>query len=403
MKSPRLGMAVLMLGLWLAAAGVRAEEEPVAPPWGEHLEEPEPRIWHRFFEYGEEEAPLRLWVRPEFVLGYTRASNLPPLVTSGLTTSPTPGALGNDFTTITYGNQPLDFKDRYGLRIGAGFAVSDGLAIEASYLTLDGRNQGIQASSPGSPIIARPFFDVVNGQPDSSLTTFPGFLSGSIDVAATSYLQTFELNGLWTGCDDGRWRVRALGGFRQLRLAETLRVGESSTVADAGNMFFGQTVSVVDSFATTNNFFGGQLGLAVDRRFRRFTAEAFGKIAIGTTEERVTIDGGTTFLGTTTPGGLLALSSNIGSFTRNRFGVVPEAGVKVEGAVGRHLALHVGYSFLYIANVVRPADQIDLNVNPNLVPTSMTFGGGGPRRPAFLGQESDYWAHLFSFGCTLRY
>ena len=41
-----------------------------------------------------------------------------------------------------------------------------------------------------------------------------------------------------------------------------------------------------------------------------------------------------------------------------------------------------GYSFMYWSNVVRPGDQIDRNLNPNLIPTSATFGGPAtPRQP----------------------
>jgi len=66
--------------------------------------------------------------------------------------------------------------------------------------------------------------------------------------------------------------------------------------------------------------------------------------------------------------------------------------------------LHVGYSFLYLGNVVSPGKHIDLGVNPNLVPTSNTFGAGvDPARPAFHFQESNYWAHLFNFGLTVQY
>ena len=144
--------------------------------------------------------------------------------------------------------------------------------------------------------------------------------------------------------------------------------------------------------------------MSTDYRWRRLKTEFFGKAAIGELEQRVTIAGSTAVSGTTTQGGLLALSSNIGSYTRDRFAVVPEAGVKVQGAIGRHVLAHVGYSFLYFGNVVRPGNQVDLGVNPNLVPTSATFGAGAsPARPMFVGQESSYWAHLFNFGFTVTY
>ncbi|MEI7688124.1 MAG: BBP7 family outer membrane beta-barrel protein [Planctomycetota bacterium] len=252
-------------------------------------------------------------------------------------------------------------------------------------------------------MIARPFYDVVNNASDSSLTTYPGFLAGSISVQSTTYLQTAELNAFAGAWQTEKLRVRGIVGLRHLRLRESLAIGEASTVTDMGNPLFGQTVNVNDSFETTNNFFGGQVGASAEYRWRRWTGEMFGKVALGMLEERVSIDGSTSFMGAQTPGGLLALSSNIGSTTRNRFAAIPEAGFKLQAAINRHWNLHVGYSFLYVGDVVRPGSQVDLGVNPNLVPTSTTFGVGGPARPAFRPQESDYWAHLFTFGFTVQY
>ncbi|MGG7379585.1 BBP7 family outer membrane beta-barrel protein, partial [Escherichia coli] len=60
-------------------------------------------------------------------------------------------------------------------------------------------------------------------------------------------------------------------------------------------------------------------------------------------------------------GGLLALPSNIGNFQRNRFGVVPQVGLKVGYNLTDNLRVYVGYDFLWWCNVVRPGDQIDTN------------------------------------------
>jgi len=200
---------VVLFALALFVETGRAEEEhaPPLPPWAEKFQEPEParersHHWH-FFELREDsERGPTVWLRPEYILSWIHSSRLPPLVTTGLATDSRPGALGNPFTKISYGNEPLDYQDRHGFRIAIGGTVSEdhALSVEASYLTLDGRTQSFQGFSPGSPIVARPFFDVVNNAQDSSLTTYPGFLAGTIHVSSTSYLQTEELNafaGLW--------------------------------------------------------------------------------------------------------------------------------------------------------------------------------------------------------------
>jgi hypothetical protein len=405
-----LRLAMMSIALSFAAVPAMAQEGEAAPvpPWGETLEESgeaaDEGVMQRLLAWPEDHS-ARIWVKPEYVLGFIHSSRLPPLLTTGLTTDASPGAIGNPYTKILYGDTPVDFQDRSGFRITVGgvINVERSFSIEGSYLTLGGRQQGVAAGSPGNPILARPFFDVVSQANDSSLTTYPGFLSGGIAISNSSYLQSFELNGLLGLYHGRRLRVRGLFGLRHIGLRESLFIQESATVTDAASPQVGQAVHVVDSFSTTNNFYAGQVGLAAEHHWRRWTTTLFGKVALGDLEERVAINGATAFQGNVTPGGLLALSSNIGTYRRERLGVAPEAGVNLQAALGKHITFNVGYSFLYLGNVVRPGYQVDLGINPNLVPTSGTFGGGGPQRPAFAFNESDYWAHLFNFGLTFQY
>jgi hypothetical protein len=408
----RWPISVLVLTSFLLASGAGQGQEAAhpAPPWAETLPPTEPiREASSLFALDEEANPWNtgnIWVRPEYVLSWIHSSNLPPLVSTGLTTDSRPGALGRDFTRVLYGAAPLNYQDRHGFRITAGgtFGEDNCHVIEAAYLTVGGRVQRFQSTSPGSPVLARPFFDALNNAEDSSLTTYPGFLSGSLQVDSTSYLQSAEMNLFETLGQTETTRVRAIIGFRQLRIHESLGIHESSTVTDATNALFGQSVSVRDGFNTTNNFYGAQVGLSAEYRWRRFTAELYGKAALGDVQQRVTIDGSTEFQGNTFGGGLLAQSSNIGSYARDRFGVVPEGGTKLQAAIGKCVLVHVGYSFLFLGNAVRPGNHVDTSVNPNLVPTSATFGAaGGPARPAFQYHDSTYWAHLFNFGLTIQY
>ena len=79
-------------------------------------------------------------------------------------------------------------------------------------------------------------------------------------------------------------------------------------------------------------------------------------------------------------------------------------GLKLGIDVTDHLRIFAGYDFLYLSSVVRPGDQIDLNVSPSFRPTIFGPGaGGGPRQPAVLYRTSDYWAQGFNFGLMYRY
>jgi hypothetical protein len=101
------------------------------------------------------------------------------------------------------------------------------------------------------------------------------------------------------------------------------------------------------------------------------------------------------------PGGLLALSSNIGSHSRDIFTVVPEVRLQLAYDVGPRLRLHAGYDFLYWSQVLRAGDQIDLVVNPDLLPPALP--GAFPLRPAFTFQGSSFWAQGIDLGLELRF
>ncbi len=57
----------------------------------------------------------------------------------------------------------------------------------------------------------------------------------------------------------------------------------------------------------------------------------------------------------------------------------------------------LGYTFLYWSSVVRPGDQIDRDVNPNLLPPEAT-PLTGLQRPVFTFVESDLWVNGLNLG-----
>ena len=136
---------------------------------------------------------------------------------------------------------------------------------------------------------------------------------------------------------------------------------------------------------------------------RRLVANVTGKVAVGAMYERVRIDGNTSVtnaFGTTSDtGGVLALSSNIGSYNRTRTAVVPEAIVNLGYKFAPWGTLTVGYNFLYVTEVVRPGGQMDNVVNTSNLP----FAGGSSGRPSFLFNGEDFWAQGISFGLMLQY
>jgi hypothetical protein len=102
------------------------------------------------------------------------------------------------------------------------------------------------------------------------------------------------------------------------------------------------------------------------------------------------------------PGGLLALSSNSGHFSRDRVSLVPEFGVNLGYQVTPHLRVFTGYTLLYWFDVVRAGDQVDLTINPNLLPP-VTGPVAGPFRPAPRFQTTDLWVQGLSAGLEFRF
>jgi hypothetical protein len=103
-------------------------------------------------------------------------------------------------------------------------------------------------------------------------------------------------------------------------------------------------------------------------------------------------------------GGLLALPTNIGTYSRDRFSVVPEIGVNVGCQVTNRLRVFAGYTFLYWSNVVRPGDQIDTTINPTQLPSAAGPGTlVGPARPAFAFHETGFWAQGINVGVQFRW
>ena len=99
-------------------------------------------------------------------------------------------------------------------------------------------------------------------------------------------------------------------------------------------------------------------------------------------------------------GGLLALPSNIGSYSQNEFAVVPELDLKIGYQMTKQCKLTLGYTAIYWSNVVRPGDQIDLNVHPGQIPPAAALNLG---RPTFAFDTTDYWVQGLSFGGEYRW
>ena len=372
----------------------------------------------------------RLWLRSEYLIWWARGMSTPPLVT----TSPFPGegVLGEPDTTILYGGDKILEGHRSGLRFTFGWWLGQRrkYALEADIWGLENKRENFTARSDelGNPVLARPFFNINPIDPDtlepdpparedSELVSYRDVLAGRVSPEAAS---SFKGGGLrmrinlcciegggadpLSGFGPGRGStVAVLVGYRYARLKESLAVVEDlNTLGDEVPAEF----FITDSFQAKNSFNGVDVGFLWTRYWNRLSLELLAKMALGNNKEKVTINGSTTrtFSGVpfTDEGGLLALSSNIGEYSRDEFAIIPELGATLSYQITPRLRATIGYTFVYWSQVVRPGDIIDLDVNPELFPPDVG-PIDGPLRPRFSFVQTDYWAQGVNLGIDFRW
>jgi hypothetical protein len=353
------------------------------------------------------------WVGLDYLLWQVKGDSLPPLVTTSPAGTPRAqaGVEGTPGVSTLFGGSHVNDDWRSGgrVRVGSWLDCQQTLGVEANFFMLANAASWFDAASSGTPIVSRPFFNAVTGQPDAELIAFPGIASGTVSVRDTS---TLLGAGFWLRCNlccEDCYRVDALLGYRYLGLTDRLAVTEDlvSTDPNSPTTPLGTRLTVNDQFYTANDFHGADLGLTGEFRRGPWALEWLAKVAVGPNAGVVDVGGTTTvavpgFAPKTAAGGLLALSSNSGHFNKNRVSVVPEVGARLGYQFTPHLRAFVGYDFLYWTDVVRPGGQIDTTVNPNLLPPVVS-PVTGPNRPAPRLTTSDVWVQGLSLGLEVRY
>jgi len=352
----------------------------------------------------------RVWARADWWLAWIKGVTWPVLVTQGATSDPLPGALGQPGTMFRFGGGEVVPQARQGGRfqLGGWLDSDEGFGVELGGLFLASRNVGIGLTSPGTPAIARPFFNVGTQQQDASLVTFPGLASGNVAVQSGTRLDGADARLLLALSGSKDYPVRLLLGFRYLDLHDDLTITEDVQVNANAPFYAGQQIGVRDNFACDNGFYGWNIGLSAAYNIRRLAVQATAQCALGLCQEYVTVAGLTNINGPgggqTFPGGLLAVSSNSGSHFHDAFAVVPEVDLDARFEVTRHLIVSVGYAFLYWSQVARAGQQVDTNVNPDLVPTSKTYGQPTSlQQPQLSIRDTGFWVQGVQMGLELRF
>lgn len=346
------------------------------------------------------------YARAEFLYWWLSGDAYPPLVTTSPDDTPRvdAGVLGEDDTSILFGNDTLNGGGRAGVRTVFGVYLTDCTRLEGDWFTLGSKGSQFNHSSDGDPILARPFFNLSSGQQDANLIAYPGVFDGRIDIRAnTEFMGAgIHLARNLSYCGDccGYHKLDFVYGFRYLGLYEDFSVNTTSEVEGQSTAPIGTVFSVHDAFSTSNSFFGGNVGVSGEANRGRWYFTGAARLGIGGTREKVAVGGSTRVRqpgedGATFDGGLLAMPTNIGKYSTNAFGLVPHLELRVAYCVTRQIKWTVGYDLMYWSRVVRPGDQISLFVNP-------TQGSGqelrGTPGPLFPFKETDLWITGVSTG-----
>jgi len=370
----------------------------------------------------------RFYASAEYLGWWTKASRLPPLLTTSSAADPTApgrtGALGLPNTRIVYGDSNVAGDFRSGVRLMAGGWLDDErcLGFEVGGFFLQTLHDRFRISSNGLPLLYRPFFDTVLGLPNVqfvAVTGIPaqvgtGTLAGTFSSSHDSSLWGAEANVrscLLCGDD---FFIDGIAGFRTLGLNESLTITENLTVVNnitdaAGAVVLlpaGTNTVLQDRFKTNNQFYGGQVGVLGEIRSGRWSLDMKAKLGLGSTSQVVDVAGFqvTRTAGAITgflPNGLYASGTNIGRFTHNSFSVVPEVGLSVGYQVTepdprlRRLRLPL----LDQRGSARLANQPVRQPVPHL--RGLAFGPVNPTFPGF--KTNDFWAQGIKVGVEFRY
>lgn len=362
--------------------------------------------------------PSHGWVSVDYLGWFASGMNMPPLVTTSAAGTPQANAGVLPGSSVLFGGNNNNLDDNMSgvrLRVGLWSTVRPNFGAEGEYFGFSQQTESFDRNSTGTPILARPFYNNATGLQDAELVAFPNLLSGRIQVQATSQVDAAAVRFRHILCCSTKaacspWdcgpipaqsRIDATLGWRYMQLREGLMIQEDLTSLSSNNP---GSFLIEDNFETFNQFNGAELGVQWTGRRGYWTLDSLMRLSLGISHQQLTITGSTESPTGSAPanGGLLAQPGrNIGTISQTEFGVLPELGTTLGYQLTQRLKFNLGYTAIYWSNVVRPGDQIDTTVNPNLLPpaiASNAFNG-----PGFTVRQSDYWLQGLSFGGEYRW
>jgi len=355
-------------------------------------------------------APRNIWLEAEYFLFNSTQPGLPPLVTGGPQGSQ--GVIGQPGTVILVGGIDVDHQNRSGGRFHGGLWLDydQSFGIEGGYLFAGERTVHLPAGAqvrPLMPVLARPFYDVVDQQQSSSLVVQPNLRTGLVDVAYSTFFQAADFSVICNRSCGPNHRIDLLVGFRFMELDDEIRIIELSKIDRNAPLNGATRLDIQDEFETRTRLIGAQVALRAEFHHGCWFGSVLGRVSFGGMEQQIS-NFGVTYIDAPDQapevynGGFLALPSNTGIRDRWKFAAVPELSLKLGYTFWHRYTVFASYTVLYWQDVLRAGDQIDLRINPVQLPLSQA-PSRGPNLPEFLFNEADYWLHGIGIGCEIRF
>ena len=155
---------------------------------------------------------------------------------------------------------------------------ADNFGVEFTYLALGQSVDRFSIASTGSPILARPFFDVDTGAEDAHLIAYPNLSQGSFSCSSTSDFQAAEILARWAIARCPGSSIELLAGYRFQQLTDRLDIGDTAAASTVRQV---RRIQILDQFHTRNDFNGAELGFAIERHQGRWSLESNVKLAAG--------------------------------------------------------------------------------------------------------------------------
>jgi hypothetical protein len=313
-------------------------------------------------------------------------------------------------------NSIIDYGMQSGMRLSAGYYLEQdsGLSVNGNFILVP-KNSYYLSSVTGLndfPILLQTGFNnalnftipsnVVGEDPTMVTQNYAITLSrqvvSSIFANASTYIAGGELNVRGRDFLIGDMNFSGLLGFRYFQFKEAFDVNSQYKIFRPEGVNDNQNFNVNgvnlnvpiainypipvdiksvsnDQIKVYNHFIGPQIGINADYHYNRWSVMTGFNLGIGVMHQVAKISSSTTQTVTTetayqtipTPpkpttsaGGLLFSPTDVGQYSRNQFGLLPEINAKLGFKATERIKLTVGYDFLLLANVLRAPNQTQL-------------------------------------------